>query len=112
MQFELNNWSPGETYPYKEPFITWLDEENFEFYLTDGKWVKEQGIGVVYTFIDMSINFCIYAPKKWIEENCPKLFNYPKFFREKSKWGIPFKEKGLWFARLGKDGKYILEEDY
>lgn len=111
MKFEINNWTPILDYPYEEPFITWLDEETFDLYLTNSKWVNKQGIGVVYSFIDMSINFCICAPKQWIEENCPKLLDYPQFIRENSKWGIPFKEKGLWYARLGKDRKYILEED-
>ena len=66
MKFEINNWSPNKTYPCEEPFITWLDEETFDLYLVNSKWVNEQGIGVVYSFIDMSINFCICAPKQWI----------------------------------------------
>lgn len=111
MKFELNNWVPTSSYPYEEPFITWMDEENLNLYFTNSKWVNEQGIGIVYTFIDMSINFCVCAPMQWIEENCPKLFSHPKFFREESKWGVPFKEKGLWFAQLNSNGEYELEEE-
>lgn len=111
IQFELNNWAQDRDFPYEEPFITWMDEENFNLYLTDSKWVNEQGIGVVWTFIDMSINFCITTPEEWVKKNCPNLFKYPQFIREKSKWGVPFKEKGLWFARLNNNCEYEIEEE-
>ena len=25
--FEFNNWTPGEHYPFEEPFITWMGND-------------------------------------------------------------------------------------
>lgn len=72
--FELNNWMPGRNYPNEEPFITWCGDD-LNLYFDDEDWVKENKLCVVTELIDMSINWCITAPKEWVEKNCPKLLS-------------------------------------
>lgn len=72
--FELNNWFSGRHYPNAEPFKTWCGNDE-KLYFTDKDWVKENKLCVVMEFIDMSVNWCITAPKEWVEKNCPKLLS-------------------------------------
>lgn len=69
--FELNNWFIGRDYPNEEPFVTWIREDKF----SDDKWLKENKLVCVKSFVDMSLNFCISASGQWVEENCPKLLS-------------------------------------
>lgn len=79
--FELNNWAPGRNYPDAEPFISWMKNDLKQSFLNE-KWVKENGLVVVHSLVDMSSNYCITAPKKWIIKNCPDLLDkYKKFIR-------------------------------
>ena len=69
--FELNNWFAGRDYPNADPFKKWIAEYQF----TKEQWVKDNGLVVVCGPYDMSINYCISAPRKWVEENCPDLLS-------------------------------------
>ena len=71
--FELNNWFPGTNYPDAEPFVTWCDDENLIF--ADEEFVKTNRLCVVEQVIDMSVNWCITAPKEFVEKFCPKLLS-------------------------------------
>lgn len=70
--FELNNWFAGRDYPDAEPFNTWLGNDD-SLYFTCERWVKENKLCVTIGLVDMSLDFCIAAPKSWVEANCPKL---------------------------------------
>ena len=72
--FELNNWFAGEHYPNEEPFKTWCGND-LNLYFLNEDWVKENKLVVVADSIDMSIDWCITAPKEWVENNCPKLLS-------------------------------------
>ena len=70
--FELDNWFCGRDYPNAEPFISWMGND-LKLRFADDEWCKENKLCVEAGSIDMSICFCISAPKSWIEANCPKL---------------------------------------
>ena len=95
--FELNDWEPDEYYPNEEPFKTWM--ETLPFPLIDDKWAKENKLCIAYELIDQSMNYCITASKKWVEENCPRLLtHYQQFLRgsenneARGHWGTKFLE--------------------
>lgn len=73
--FELNNWMSGTDFPAEEPFIGWICRGNglLPPIFQDQKWVKENKLAVVAMAVDMSLNYCIAAPKSWILKNCPNL---------------------------------------
>ena len=72
--FELNNWFAGRDYPPFEPFITWLENDLKQSFKND-KWVEDNKLVVVCGYIDMSMNYCITAPREWVKENCPDLLS-------------------------------------
>lgn len=72
--FELNNWFGGRDYPPEEPFYTWLGNDLKQAF-TNEEFVKENKLVVVCGLLDMSMNYCITAPRKWVEENCPVLLS-------------------------------------
>ena len=72
--FELNNWFAGRDYPDAEPFLTWCGDD-MNLYFNNENFVKENKLCVVQQIIDMSCNWCITAPKKFVLENCPKLLS-------------------------------------
>lgn len=94
--FELNNWFAGEHYPDCEPFLSWM-KDDLHLKFMDKKWVKENKLVVVMAVLDRSLNFCITAPRKWIEENCPMLLTeYTQFIRTyNDKWGVCALSGGL-----------------
>ena len=65
--FEVNDWSAGRDFPDCEPFNTWLSIDNLTF--RKKQWLIENKIIVVETIIDMSLNYCVTAPKEWVEKN-------------------------------------------
>ncbi len=80
--FELNNWSPDDDYPDAEPYSTWLEDDENIIFLDNEQWVKDNKLCVAFEIIDQSLNFCITATKKWVEENCPTLLTeYIRFLR-------------------------------
>ena len=72
--FELNNWFPGRDYPNVEPFTTWCGDD-LDLYFSNAEFVKEHKLCVVESFIDMSVNWCVTAPRSFVEEFCPKLLS-------------------------------------
>ncbi len=72
--FELNNWFSGRDYPNEEPFTTWCGND-LDLYFSNEDFVKENKLCVVETLVDMSVNWCITAPRAWVEKNCPKLLS-------------------------------------
>ena len=68
--------------------------------------VKENRLCVVFSFIDISQNFCITATREWVEKNCPKLLtDYKKFLRQPDEdgdvqgkfdqWFLPYSEENI-----------------
>ena len=72
--FEVNNWISGENYPAEEPFLDWMSygESGLSVFASD-EWVAENQLVVRAMPLDMSLNFCVTAPRKWVELNCPCL---------------------------------------
>lgn len=72
---EFNNWFGGRDYPVIPNIKDWVgrcDSAEYESPLFNDKWCKEQKICVAVGTIDMSCNFCITAPRSWVEQNCPE----------------------------------------
>ena len=67
--FEINNWFRGRDYPNDEIFCEWIKDSQF----SDDEWCKENKLCVMCGAIDISTNYCVAAPKSWVEKNCPKL---------------------------------------
>lgn len=67
--FEINNWFAGRDYPDDEIFRKWINDYQFR----DDEWCKENKLCVMCGAVDMSMNYCVAAPKSWVEEHCPKL---------------------------------------
>lgn len=67
--FEINNWFAGRDYPNDEIFYKWIKDYQFR----DNEWCKQNKLCVMCGAIDMSMNYCVAAPKSWVEKNCPKL---------------------------------------
>lgn len=131
--FELNNWMSEDDYPPEEPYISWCctgkteDGKYTQPKLRDKDWVKENKIIVVESLLDMSMNFCITAPKEWVEENCPNLLTtWSKFIRipeegcdlPEGGWGTPFlpyEEKYIGYHYAEEDeneyGVYYIDGD-
>lgn len=88
--FELNNWECGKYYPEEEPFLTWMDDD-LKLYFEDESFVMDNNLCVVVSLVDMSVNFCITAPKEFVDKNCPNLLTneeLSKFVREPDEDGI------------------------
>ena len=69
--FEINNWFEGRDYPPYDVFKKWMGN----YQLANDEWCKENKLCVMYGSIDMSMNYCVAAPKSWVLENCPKLLS-------------------------------------
>lgn len=70
--FSVNNWFCGEDYPPTENFKKWLGSDLNQAFRND-EWAKENKLCIYCGPIDMSMNYTIAAPRKWVEENCPEL---------------------------------------
>lgn len=70
--FEIDNWFAGRDYPNAQPFLSWMNDDlNLAF--ANDNWCIENRLCVEAVLIDMSVCFCVTAPRSWVEENCPKL---------------------------------------
>ena len=69
---EFNNWFGGRDYPEIPNIEKWVGGCEKGSPLFDDQWCKEQKICVLAGNIDMSCNFCITAPRSWVEKNCPE----------------------------------------
>jgi len=101
--FEINNWWRGADYPDTDKFRTWTGnnpDESWHMYFEDERWVKKHQLCVVAERIDMSVNWCVTAPKRWVLDNCPELLvDWKKFLKFPDKdgdvygrWGTKFLE--------------------
>lgn len=96
--FELNNWFAGDDYPAEEPFISWMGND-LRLYFCNDDQMKAEKLCVKRDTLDMSANFCITAPRSWVEEHCPKLLtDYKQFVSEPEYEGdIPTSKNGYRF---------------
>lgn len=67
--FEINDWFAGRDYPNDEIFSKWINERQFMY----DEWCRENKLCVMCGTIDMSMDYCVAAPKSWVLEHCPKL---------------------------------------
>jgi hypothetical protein len=72
--FEVDNWFSGRDYPPIEPFISWMGND-LHLTLADDAWAKENKICVKAKMVDMSVAFCVTAPRSWVEKVCPELLS-------------------------------------
>lgn len=101
--FELNNWFAGRDYTDAEPFLKWM-RDDLKIKFRNESWVKENKLCVVVDFVDMSQNFCITAPKKWVENNCPELLTkFNAFLREPDEYGDVYGRFGHEFLKYNED---------
>lgn len=70
--FEIDNWFAGQDYPNAQPFLNWMND-GLNLTFTNNNWCIDNRLCVEATIIDMSVCFCVSAPRSWIEKNCPKL---------------------------------------
>lgn len=84
IHLQLNNWFSGRDYPSEEPFIYWISNNKF----CDDEWCKENQLCVNAAYLDASINWCIAAPRTWVEEHCPIILSEDNFtyFTQQSYW--------------------------
>ena len=94
--FEINNWFEGRNYPPIESLAKLINSWKFR----DDEWCKENKLCVMCGPIDMSMNYCVAAPKEWVLENCPELLTDEEY--EYSTFLI---------KSWTKDGKEIREEE-
>lgn len=73
--FSFNNWFGGRDYPIGEKYSKLVNEH----YFNHEDWVKENKLVVVTGNIDMSVNWCVAAPKEWVEENLPELLTNKEY---------------------------------
>jgi len=67
--FEFNDWIAGKDFPNDEIFRKWIIDNQFK----DNEWCIENKLCVLCGAIDMSMNYCVAAPRTWVEKHCPKL---------------------------------------
>ena len=113
--FELNNWFEGSDYPDNDRFRKWMGND-LHLFFGDEDWVKENKLCVVETYIDMSVNFCVTATKKWVDDNCPELLSeYSKFLRVPDDEGDVCGRFGTIFLDYCDENigvTYVEEDDY
>lgn len=85
--FELNNWFSGTDYPSSGILHKWMCND-FKQKFRNEEWIKRNGLIVVHSLVDMSMNYCITAKRSWVEKRCPSLFN------EKNRKFLRFPEEG------------------
>ncbi len=90
LYIELGNWFIGVDYPDSEPFRNWIRKNRFK----DTDWVKENKLVVAVYHIEMEAEqYCITAPRSFVEQKCPDLLGrYSSFLRKSpfGKWNLPF----------------------
>ncbi len=69
--FEINSWFSGRDFPDDPIFKVWVRDDQFG----DDDWCKKNKLCVMKGPIDMSISWCVAAPKEWVLENCPDLLS-------------------------------------
>ena len=69
--FEINNWFAGRDYPNDEIFYKWIKDCQFR----DNEWCKQNKLCVMCGAIDMSMNYCVAAPKSWTVKTHKKKYS-------------------------------------
>lgn len=67
--FELNDWFAGRDYPVDGSLKQFVEEYLF----SKDDWCRDNKLCVRAGNIDMSVNWCITAPRDWVEQKCPEL---------------------------------------
>lgn len=67
--FSFNNWFSGRDYPLEDKYRELIRGH----YFNHDDWVIENKLVVVTGMLDMSVNWCVAAPKEWVEKNLPEL---------------------------------------
>lgn len=91
VKFSVNNWTPGIDYPEDFPFCLEGDASPF----AHNDWCIQNKLCVVLSFVDMSFNWCITAPKTWVEVNCPCILgsNFQYYdYAEHDRFNKPFRD--------------------
>lgn len=70
--FSVNNWFCGRDYPPTKTFIKWMGND-FNQYLANDEWCKENKLCVYFGNIDMSTNYTVTAPIEFVNKYCPEL---------------------------------------
>lgn len=113
--FELNNWSCGKDYPDEEPFISWMGDD-LKLIFRNEEWVKENKLCVVLSRVDLSTNFCVTAPRKWVEQNCPSLLTiFTQFLRKQDEDGYVYGRFGTEFLPYEEENigvSWVEDEDW
>ena len=73
IKFTLNDWVAGRDYPDIEPINTWMSSKELRNFLCNDKWCKDNKLSVIFGIVDMSADFCIIAPKEWVQKVCPEI---------------------------------------
>lgn len=68
----VNNWFSGRDYPPTPNFEKWLGNDLQQAFEND-EWAKKNELCIYHGVLDMSVNYTISAPRKWVEKNCPEL---------------------------------------
>lgn len=76
--FSVNNWFCGRDYPNDERFRKWLGDDLNQSFRNE-EWVKKNRLCVKWGFYDMSMNYCVTAPRKWVEHVCPELLTNKEY---------------------------------
>ena len=69
----LNEWDYNG-HPNSDPFHDWMDDTKLDTYLRNEQFAKDNKICVRWFIIDMSVQFCITAPKSFVDKLCPCLW--------------------------------------
>jgi len=76
----INNWFAGRDFPESGFFYKKYDKNcDGWINLFSDEYCKRNKLCVNYTVVDMSQNFCISAPKKWVMKNCPEILENESF---------------------------------
>lgn len=111
---EFNDWFGGRDYPEIPNIEEWVgecDRPGYKSPLFDDEWCKKQKICVAVGAIDMSCNFCITAPRSWVEQNCPECLTddvYTKDFHYFNGQTKTEKYSFNQFRRAPEDGNIIV----
>lgn len=125
---ELNDWFEGRDYPACEPFKSWFrtkptSEVKYPLpKFRDEKWLIENQLVCVEGSIDMSLNYCITAPKSWVESTIPMILTeYKQFLRypdedQNPPFGrfdcpfLPYTKENIGLHRWDEDEGWLYEE--
>lgn len=98
--FEVDNWFAGRDYPATPIFLKWMGND-LDQKFADSDWCKKNKLCVLSKIVDMSIDYTIVAPGKWVAKRCPEIIG--------SKFQVFPDESGHVEARFGIFPEYCEE---